>query len=123
MTSSSFAAEDLPGRIVRRINNDGFGLVVECGGQFRLVEGPVRPAKLNVSRSRAGDDRVRTVVLVERLEDDDFIAGIDDRQQNIDHAFGGTAANGDLALRIDIDVRESVLSLHAMHRENSSRPR
>ena len=34
--------ENLAGRIVRRIDNDGFGLVVECRGQFRFIERPVR---------------------------------------------------------------------------------
>ncbi len=106
MTSSS-AAENLSRGIVRRINNDGLGLVVECRGQFGLIKSPVRTAKLNESRSRAGDDRIRAVVLVERLEDDDFIAGIDHGQQHVDHAFGGSAADRDFAFRIDIDSQKA----------------
>ena len=61
------------------------------------------PAARSVTKrgSRSGEDRVGTVVLVERLEDDHFVAGIDDRHHRRDHRFGGAAADGDLALGID----------------------
>ena len=35
-------------------------------------------AKFHETRRRAGEDRIRPVIFVERLEDDDFVAGIDD---------------------------------------------
>ena len=83
-----FAAEYLPCWVIRRINNDRLRLVVERCRQFRFVKRPIGPAKLNVARGCAGNDRVRSVIFVERLEDDHFIAGIDHRKQNIDHGFG-----------------------------------
>ena len=82
-----FAVEHLTGRIIRRINNDGLRAVVECRGQFFFIKRPVRPAKLNVTRRRTRDDRVRTIVFIEGLEHNHFIAGIDDGEQHIDHGF------------------------------------
>ena len=82
-----FAAEHLTGRVIRRINNDGLRVVVEGRSQFLFIERPVRAAKLNVSGRRAGNDRVRTVILVKGFENDHLVAGIDDGEQHIDHGF------------------------------------
>src|SRR6266446_4826289 len=106
------AAEDLSGRIVRRINNDGLRLVVEGPREFFFIEGPVRLAELHVARRGAGDNRVGPVVFVERLEYDDLVAWIDDGQQHVDHRFGGTTRNGDLALRIDVETHELLRFVH-----------
>ena len=117
------AAEDLSGRIVRRINNDGLRLVVEGRREFVFVEGPVRLAELHVARRGAGDNRVGPVVFVERLEYDDLVARIDDGQQHVDHRFGGTTRNGDLALRIDVEIHELLRFVHQRIAEAFCAPR
>ena len=50
----------------------------------------------HITRRRARQDRIRPVVLVERLEDDHFVAGIDDGHHGRHHRFGGAAAHRDL---------------------------
>ena len=45
---------------------------------------------------RAAENRVRAVVFIVRLEDDDFIARIADGQQSGDHGFSRPATDGDL---------------------------
>ncbi len=56
--------------------------------------------KFDEARSGAGKNRVGSVVFVERFEDNDFVAGIDDGHHGGHHGFGGTAADGDFALGI-----------------------
>ena len=82
------AGEYLARGIVGRVENDGFGVRAEGGGQFFFVEGPVGSAQLDKAWSRAAENRVGAVILVERLEDDDFIAGIDDGHHRGHHGFG-----------------------------------
>ena len=62
--------------------------------------------QLNVAWRGAGNDRVGTIILVERFENDDFVTRINNRKQHIDHCFRRTARDGNLALRIDIDAHE-----------------
>ena len=72
--------------------------------QFVSIEGPVRRPQLHEARRGAGEKRVGTVILVKRLEDDHFVAGIDDGHHRGHHGFGGAAANGDFALGIDANA-------------------
>ncbi len=67
------------------------------------VEGPVGRVQGDQTSLRAAQQGVGTVILVERLEDDELVARIGDGQQRRDHALGGPAADGDLALRIVIE--------------------
>ena len=102
MVCELVAREHLAGRIVRRVEDDRFRLVVEGGGELVGIERPVglparhRLVQRDVARRRAGQDRVRPVVLVERLEDDHLVARIDDRHHRRHHRFGGAAADRDL---------------------------
>ena len=106
------AAEDLSRWVVRRIDNDGLRLVVESGGEFLLIERPAGPPQLDVARRRTGDDGVGTVIFIKRLEDDDFVARIDDGKQNVDHGFRRAARYGDFTLGIDIDAKETLGLVH-----------
>ena len=57
--------------------------------------------KGDVARDGARQDRVRAVILVERLEHHDLVARIEDRQHRRDHALGGAADNRNLRVGID----------------------
>ena len=95
------ASENLTGRIVRSIHDDGLGARTKGARKFLAIEFPIRRMQAHKAGLGAGKNSVRAVVFVERLEDDHFVARIDDGHQGGDHGFGGTAANGDLAFRID----------------------
>ncbi len=86
-------------RVVRAAYNDRAGARRERGRQPVEVE-LLRRGERHVHRLRAAQDRVRPVILIERLEHDHFVAGIDDRQQRRSHRFGGAAGDGDLGLRV-----------------------
>src|SRR5262249_36842978 len=101
-----FPAKDLPRWIVRSIDDDGLGIVIEGSREFSFIERPVGPSELYVARSGARDNGVRTIVFVERFENDNLVTRIDDCEQHIDHGFGRAARDGDLALRIDIDAKK-----------------
>ena len=87
--------------IVRRVDDDGFGLGAERAREFVAVEIPVRRLKLHEARRGAGENRVGTVIFVVRLEDHDFVAGIDDSHHRRHHGFGRAAGDGDFAFGID----------------------
>ena len=52
----------------------------------------------HVPERRAAEDGVGAVVLVERVEDDDFVTRLHDRHEGGDHRLGGTAGDGDIRL-------------------------
>ncbi len=58
--------------------------------------------KLHKPRAGPGEDRVRAIVLVEGLEDDHLVARVRHREHRGDHGFGGSAADGNLAFRVDL---------------------
>ena len=87
------ASEYFSRRIIRSIQDDRLGLVMKRRPQFALVERPLsvrhaRRTQFHKPRLGATQDRVRSIVLVERLEDHDFIARIAHRQQGRNHALG-----------------------------------
>ncbi len=86
-------------RVGRRVDDDGAGAGAEGRGQPVEVQ---RAARLegDEHRARVGEDGVRAVVLVERLEDHHLLARVHQREQRGDHRLGGAAGDGDLAVRI-----------------------
>ena len=94
------AREHLAGGIVRRVDHDGARAVAERALQFVGIEAPIGFAQPHVFRFGAGEDRIRAVVLVERLEDDHLVSGIDTRQHHGHHRFGGPAADRDLLVGV-----------------------
>ena len=69
----------------------------------------------HVTGHGAGQDGVGTVVLVERLEDHDFVARVDRRQHGGDHRFGRAATHGDLRVGVDRDpVTPGEVSRHGV---------
>jgi hypothetical protein len=93
--------EHLAGGIVRRVEDDGAGALVESLRQLGGIEAPVRRAQRHEARRGAAEHGIRTVVFVEGLEDDDLVTRIDERQHRRDHRFGGAAGDRDLGLGID----------------------
>jgi hypothetical protein len=86
-------------RVAGGVDDDRPGARGEGRGQPGEVE---RPAGLerHVDRPRVGENRVGSVVFVERLEDDHLVARIHQREQRGDHRLGGAAGDGDLPLGI-----------------------
>ncbi len=107
MNSSSARVNTLPvgfehfaGRIVRRVQDDRFGVRAKRGREFLFVKRPIGSAELHEPRRGSAQNRVGPVIFVERLEDNNFIARIDDRHHGGHHRFRRAAADGDLALGV-----------------------
>ena len=83
-----------------RVQDERARALAERGGEFRRVKRPIRGLQADKSRRRAANNGVRAVVLIKRLEDYDFLAGIDDREEGTDHRFRRPAAYCDLLLRV-----------------------
>ena len=78
---------------------------VTARAQLVRVERPVGRSERDVAGRRAGEDRVGPVVLVERLEDDDLVARVEDREHRGDHPLGRAAGDRDLGLRVGLPAR------------------
>ena len=92
--------EHLPGRVVGGVDDDRLCPRVECCGKLVGIERPIGLVQCDVAGRRPGEDRVRAIVLIKGLEDDDFVAGVDRGQQGRHHGFGGPATDGDMLVRI-----------------------
>ncbi len=66
-----------------------------------LARRRIRLAQLHEARCRARQNRIGSVVLVVRLEDDHLIARIDDGHHRGHERFGRAAAHGDLLVGDD----------------------
>ena len=98
------AGEDLPGRIVWRVDDNRLGVLVEGGREFTAIDREIRSAQRHVTRCRSGEDHVRPVILVERLEDDHLVARIDHGQHRRDHRLGRAAGHRHLAVGVADDA-------------------
>ena len=92
--------------VVGRIDDDGFGRLAESAAKFFFVEGPLAAAvgwlsEFYVHWFRAAQFGVRPVILVERFEHHDLVAGVADCQQGRDHGFGRAAADRDILFGIN----------------------
>ena len=91
--------EDLARGVVGAVEDDRPRAGTERPRQPIGVEREVRRLQRHEDGLGAGDDRPRPVVLVERLEDDDLVAGVQDGEERRQHRLGRAAAHGHLALR------------------------
>ena len=73
--------EDFPGGIIRRVQNNCFGVRAKSSREFLFVERPIGSAQLDEARRGAAQDRIWSIVFIERLEDDDLITRINDGHQ------------------------------------------
>ena len=104
------ARKDLATGVGRVAQDDGLGVVVaegrleclavkvECGWVERHVDG------LGTRK-----DRVGAVVLVERREDDDLVAGVRDRHHGGHHGLGGAAGDHDILVGVDRHAHKVLL--------------
>ena len=76
----------------------------ERSAQLVGVESPIGLVERDEARHGAGEDRVRAVVLVERLEDHDLVARVQEREHRRDHSLGRAAGHRDVGLRVDRPV-------------------
>ncbi len=116
------ARENAPGGIVRSIDDHRPGARRERGSQSLGVEFPIRTLHRNEHGLGAGKNRVRAIVLVERFEHDDFIAGIDQRQENRRHGFGRATGDRDLPFRIDLHAVPPVVFLGDCQSQSGGAP-
>ncbi len=86
---------------LRAVQDDRPRAGAESGLQLIGVDAPVGLAQRDVARDGAGQDGIRPVILVERLEDDHLVARINEGEHGGDHPLGRPAGDGDLGLRID----------------------
>ena len=84
------SCEDFSCRIVWIADYDRLCFFIEGGPKLVAIEYEtfIRSIKRNEARTCTGDDRVRHVVFVIRIEDDYLLAGIDRRHRGCDHALG-----------------------------------
>ena len=86
------AGEHLAGWIIGSIEDDSFSVIVKSRSQLAFIEGPLaircaRRTEFHEARPGATENRIRTIVLVERFENHDLIARVADREQRRDHGF------------------------------------
>ena len=98
------AGEDAARRIVWRVEDEGARLRGECATESIGIQGPRRGLQRDEHGARAGEDAVRSVVLVKRLRDDHFVARIQECEERRRHGLRGAAGHGHLALGIDLEV-------------------
>ena len=70
------------------------------------VKVEIRRHERHINRLCAGQDGIRAVILVERGENDDFIARIGDCHHRSHHRLGAAAGGDDFGVRIDPAAHE-----------------
>jgi hypothetical protein len=95
-----FPREHLAGRVVRRVDHDAACPRVERRRELALVERPVRGRERHGARHGAREDRVGSVVLVERLEHHDLVPRVEDAEHRRDHRLGRAAGHGDVPFSV-----------------------
>ena len=95
------ARKDLATGVGRVAQDDRLGIVVAEG---RLKHLTVKVERRRVERHVDGlgtrKDRVGAVVLIERREDDDLVAGVRDRHHGGHHGLGGAAGDYDILVGV-----------------------
>ena len=108
--SELFARKDLAAGVGRVAQDDCLGLVV--------AEGRLEDLAIEVERGRverhidglgARENRVGTVVLVERREDDNLVSGVRNRHHGGHHGLGGAACDYDVLVGVDRHAHKVLL--------------
>ena len=98
--------EHLAARIGRVTQNDGLRVLTERVLEYICVKVEIRRHERHINRFCAGQDGVRAVILVERGENDDFIARIGNRHHRGHHRLRAAAGGDDLGVRVDPAAHE-----------------
>ena len=117
------AGEDAARRIVWRVEDEGARLRGECATESIGIQGPRRGLQRDEHGARAGEDAVRSVVLVKRLRDDHFVARIQECEERRRHGLRGAAGHGHLALGIDLEVVHPPVLFGDREAQDGSDPR
>ena len=99
-----FARIDDRGRVERIVEQNGLGLVIEDAAQRLFRQPPMRRFKPNQTRNAAGLADDRKVGIVDRLEHDDLVAGLDHRQNGRGQRFGAAGRHHHLGHRIEAEA-------------------
>jgi hypothetical protein len=91
-------AEDLPGRIVGRVEEEKAGTRSDGRGQLVGVEGPVGRVEPDQARDGAGHGRAGGVGVVRRLEHHHFVARLAQRQERGGDGLGGAGGHQHLVV-------------------------
>ena len=100
------AGEDLAGGVGGIAEDDGFGLLGECGGEHCGVVAEPGRMQGHVDGHGTGEDGISGVVFVKWREDDDLVPGIAGGHHGGHHGLG--AAAGDDEVLIGIDAQAGV---------------
>ena len=93
---------NLAGRIVRRIDDNGAGAGVESSCKLVRIEAPLVTAQRHIVRSKSRHHHVGHIAVIDRLEDDHFVARIGQSQDRGENRFGGAGGDQNLGLPIDL---------------------
>ena len=104
------ARKDLAAGVGRVAQDNGLGFVVAEGRLEDLaIEVEGGRVQRHVDGLSAREDRVGAVVLVERREDDDLVAGVRDRHHGGHHGLGGATRDHDVLVRVDRHAHKVLL--------------
>ena len=99
--------EHLAGRVVRGVEQDHLGPRGHRSDQLVGIEDVppvVTRSEQHGHRTRPGERDARLVAVVHRLEDHDFVTGVEHPQQRSGQRLGRTSGDHDLARRIEVDA-------------------
>ena len=101
--------EDLPRGVHRGVQDDHPGALVQQRPKRVFVQGEVGGAKRDKPGCGARQGQAGWVAVVEGLEEDDFITGIEDSQQRRGYPFGGSIEHHHLIHGIVLQPVEALL--------------
>ena len=100
------AGEHLAARIGRVAQDDGLRVLTERVLKHICVKVKIRRHERHIDGLCAGQDGIRTVVLVKRGKNDNLVARIGDCHHRSHHRLGAAAGGDDLGVRIDPAAHE-----------------
>ena len=100
------AGEHLAARIGRVAQDDGLRVLTERVLKHICVKVEIRRHERHIDRLCAGQDGIRTVVLVKRGENDNLVARIGDCHHRSHHRLCAAAGRDDFGVRVDPAAHE-----------------
>jgi hypothetical protein len=107
MTSSSSAIEHLRAGIHRRVEQDELGALAEGCRQLLARQPPGRRLETHQLRHAAGAAHDGQIRIVERLDQHDFVARLDQAEQAVAQRLGGARGHQHFALPVDVQPLEA----------------
>jgi hypothetical protein len=101
--------EHLSARVHRGVEQDHLGLRPESVGQFCPRQVPVWRRQADNARDCAQHAHHRHVGVVQRLDQDDLVAGIEHGHQARGDRLGGAGGHGNLTRPVDVEVVKALV--------------